>query len=201
MNKWSRSLFSFSLLIFLTLPVLSSDVRFETEVIQEMHADQVMIRKKILSILKKYLPKAYDRDSYAISRAIIAQARKYQLDPLVVTAVIAGESSFNPRAIGSVGEIGLMQVRPETGQWIARMLHWRWQGRSSLLDPITNIRYGTAYLSYLRQFFRDKGYMSEHLYLAAYNMGAGTVLKNLARHVEPQIYKRHVMKRYLSLNE
>jgi hypothetical protein len=52
------------------------------------------------------------------------------------------ESAYNPYAVGGVGEVGLMQVRPET----AAMLGHR-GGTTELFDPAVNIRYGVTYLA------------------------------------------------------
>ena len=50
---------------------------------------------------------------------IVRMADEYGLDPWHVAAVIRCESSFNAGATSSVGARGLMQIMPETGQWIA----------------------------------------------------------------------------------
>ena len=52
------------------------------------------------------------------------------------------ESAYNPGAVGDVGEIGLMQVRPET----AHLLGHR-GAVEALFEPETNVRFGVAYLS------------------------------------------------------
>jgi len=64
------------------------------------------------------------------------------LPPDLADAVARVESAFNPDAVGKVGEVGLMQVRPET----ANMLGYRGPV-AGLFEPETNIRYGVAYLS------------------------------------------------------
>jgi hypothetical protein len=64
------------------------------------------------------------------------------LDPRLVDAVIAVESNYRPGAIGAVGEMGLMQVRPST----ARLLGFKGTDRD-LAEPATNIRLGVAYLA------------------------------------------------------
>ncbi|MFD0466666.1 transglycosylase SLT domain-containing protein [Microvirga aerilata] len=52
------------------------------------------------------------------------------------------ESRYDPAAIGSVGEIGLMQVRPKTAELLG------FQGTSAeLAQPQTNLRYGVGYLA------------------------------------------------------
>lgn len=155
------------------------------------------VKRRIFHALKKNLPKKYQGSASAITRTILNQAKLYRLDPYIITAVIAGESGYNPLARGSVGEIGLMQLRPETAEWVAKRMNLKWYGKKSLENPVVNIRYGSAYLAYLRDRLQSHG---ETMYLAAYNMGEGTVLKMIAQKIKPKIYYTHVMKRYLSLN-
>lgn len=60
----------------------------------------------------------------------------------IADAVIAIESGYDPTRIGSVGEIGLMQVRPETAALLG------FSGTTSeLARPETNIHYGVSYLA------------------------------------------------------
>ena len=80
------------------------------------------LAENILTAVDKHLPKKYRHRSNDVAHAIIVEATKHEMDPFFVMAVIAGESSFNPDARGPVGEIGLMQLRPTTGQWIAKQI-------------------------------------------------------------------------------
>lgn len=75
-------------------------------------------------------------------RAIVEQeALQAGLPPDIAEAVVKVESSFDPTTIGSVGEIGLMQVRPGT----AAMMGFRGSA-SDLARPDVNIHYGVTYL-------------------------------------------------------
>ncbi len=153
------------------------------------------LEHNILQTVEKRLPKAYKKDAVAIAEAIINESEKHTLDPYFVVALISGESSFNPMAVGPVGEIGLMQIRPATGEWIAHKTHQAWSGDRSLRDPVANIKLGTAYIAWLRAKFKNNG----QLYVAAYNMGAKSVSNAVGKNVYPKDYPRHVMKRYLAL--
>ena len=150
--------------------------------------------RKIFATVKDRLPKDYKKDAQEIARTIVLEAAKHQLDPYFVMAVISGESSFNPNAKGPVGEIGLMQLRPTTGEWMAQKTRSKWKGDKTLLDPVANIKLGTAYLAWLRTKFNGHG----QLYLAAYNMGPGSVKNALAKNIRPKDYPKHVMKRYIA---
>ncbi len=152
------------------------------------------LEKKIYELVSSRLPKKYNYKSYSVARAIIEESHRHSLDPYFVMAVIAGESSFNPDQVGSVGEIGLMQIRPGTGEWIADMKGMKWKGKKSLFDPATNIKLGVSYLAWLRTKFEGHG----QLYVAAYNMGPKAVRNAVSRDIYPKDYPRHVMKRYIA---
>lgn len=57
-------------------------------------------------------------------------------------AVVKVESNFNPRARGSHGEVGLMQIKPST----ARAIGYRGT-TAALYDPDTNLAWGMRYLA------------------------------------------------------
>lgn len=73
---------------------------------------------------------------------IAAEARAHGLPPEVADAVARVESSYNPAAVGSSGERGMMQVMPPT----AAMLGFK-GSLDQLADPATNIRLGVTYLA------------------------------------------------------
>ena len=99
-------------------------------------------------------------------REVIARtAYSIGVDPKLVTAVIAVESAFNPRAVSRKNAQGLMQLIPETASRF---------GVRDAFDEEENVRGGTTYLRDLLKLF--KGNLT--LALAAYNAGEGAVLLN-----------------------
>jgi len=99
------------------------------------------------------------------------------LDPYLVAAVVRVESNFDPRARSARGALGLMQVMPETGAWMARQLEETDFDPERLFEPEFNVRLGTRYMAHLlREFGGDTV-----LVLAAYNAGTGQVKEWLAR--------------------
>lgn len=78
----------------------------------------------------------------AVRAMVEEEARKTGLPADLADAVVHIESNYDPSAIGGVGEIGLMQIRPGT----AAMLGFRGSA-GELAKPETNIHYGVAYLS------------------------------------------------------
>jgi hypothetical protein len=93
---------------------------------------------------------------------IVAEARREQLDPALVKAVIAVESAYDPGAVSSKGAIGLMQLIPGTAERY---------GVKKIADPQSNIGGGTHYLKDLLAMFNG----NLPLALAAYNAGEGAV--------------------------
>ena len=100
---------------------------------------------------------------------IVTYARRNDIDPFLVAAVIKNESEFKPGAVSPAGAIGMMQIMPETGEWIARQMGMNNYSTDSLYHPGTNIRMGCWYLSELKYEFRDNMY----LMMMAYNAGRG----------------------------
>jgi len=153
--------------------------------------------KKINSMIyrwtKERLPAKYRKNYQAIAQTIIDESLKYEFDPVFLMSVIQGESSFDPRKVGGVGEIGLMQIRPSTGQWMSEMTKQDWKGKKSLYDPCVNIKLGAAYLNWLRDKFDNHA----QLYLAAYNMGQRKVASILDKNIWPKDYPVHIMKKYV----
>jgi soluble lytic murein transglycosylase len=139
------------------------------------------------------LPKKYKSSSLKMTQTIITESKKYGFDPLFVLAVMTNESHLNPTTRGQFGEIGLMQIKPDTAKWISQMYHMKWKGDSSLTSITTNIKIGTAYLDYLREKF-DK---HSQLYLSAYNMGPANVRSALSREIWPKDYAIRVMDYYV----
>ena len=97
-------------------------------------------------------------------RVIRRVSREQGVSPLMVTAVIAVESSFKPNAVSNKGAKGLMQLMPDTARRFG-------VDPDDLFDPNENLRAGCAYLRWLAERFDD----DPVLVLAAYNAGEGAV--------------------------
>jgi soluble lytic murein transglycosylase-like protein len=83
---------------------------------------------------------ADDRAGYL--RLVRAEATQRGLPSEIADSVMAVESGYNPGAIGTSGEIGLMQILPAT----ARMMGFAGSDLD-LAVPETNIHFGVAYLA------------------------------------------------------
>ena len=131
--------------------------------------------------------------SRKISQAVIAESARKKMDPFFVLAVIKTESKFNPHARGLHGEVGLMQIKPSTAEWIAKKYNLTWNGPKTLNNPVLNIRIGIAYMDYLRSKFNKKALK----YISAYNVGPKKAHK-IFRNSE-QSYSARVFSNYLQM--
>jgi len=116
------------------------------------------------------------RQQRRVAVAIVREAQRNNVDPMLVIALIRCESSFNNYAVSHVGAMGLMQVMPDTGKYLADKAGMRLGRSTNLFDAETNIELGTAYLANLIQRFGSV----EHA-LVAYNAGPGLAKKILAK--------------------
>lgn len=96
-------------------------------------------------------------------------ASEFDVPEAIVYAVIDTESSFVPDAVSPKGAVGLMQITPDTYEWLCGKTGDEPNIRL-LYEPDTNIRYGTYFLSLLYNEYQ----VWETVY-AAYNAGRGRV--------------------------
>lgn len=94
---------------------------------------------------------------------VLTLSRQYQIDPRLIAAIATVESRWDAQAVGGHGEIGLMQILPDTASFVARSIGL---AEYDLRDPATNLELGTAYLAAL---FGQYGSLGGAL--AAYNGG------------------------------
>lgn len=129
----------------------------------------------VLSALAYYLNRLMEKRTYRLMypELITEMAAEYQVDPYLVAAVIHCESSNNKDAVSPVGAMGLMQIMPDTGSWIAEKLDMDGFTVEQLFEPEVNLRFGCWYLDYLSKKFHG----NRVAVLAAYNGGPGNVEK------------------------
>ena len=98
------------------------------------------------------------------------QARDKDLDPALIAAVIYQESKFRDQT-SHAGARGLMQITPETADFIAKRSGGTAFTREDLAKPQINISYGSYYLRYMLDRYEG----DTELALAAYNAGETNV--------------------------
>lgn len=79
-------------------------------------------------------------------------AKKYQLEPRFVKAVLLAESSGRCQAVSSQGARGLMQIMEGTWKDMAQYIGVQWSYREAF-EPAKNIEIGCAYFAWLRDDF------------------------------------------------
>jgi peptidoglycan lytic transglycosylase len=104
--------------------------------------------------------------------SIRKQSAAHDLDPYLMAALIAQESTFDAGVRSSANAWGLMQLVPSTGRKLARSVGLRSFTTASLTNPEINIRLGTLYFSELVSKFGGTYYA-----LASYNAGDSRVAR------------------------
>ncbi len=111
------------------------------------------------------------RSASGFDEYIKEYAQEFQVDRSFISAVIARESHYDPKAESQVGARGLMQIMQDTGEWLAGRLAVRPYSYELLFDPALNIRFGAWYIGYLSSQFAGDPVMIA----AAYHAGANNV--------------------------
>ena len=107
------------------------------------------------------------------SEYVYKYSEEYNVDPIMVFAIIKAESNFNPNVVSSSKAIGLMQLMDTTAEEIAGKLGVEFMKGASLYNPELNIRFGTKYFAQLMKEYNDNYLLA----LTAYNAGIGNVKK------------------------
>ncbi len=116
----------------------------------------VIILFILLIIAYQLFPLKYEKE-------INYTASEMKMDPFLIAAVIKLESNYEPLALSSSGAFGLMQLMPETANW----LHSLYTIQGTWRDPKNNIILGSFYLKRLLSDFENDLQHS----LNAYHMG------------------------------
>jgi soluble lytic murein transglycosylase len=164
--------------------------RLRTEVVDlkyAMNTDSVRQHKlqKIIGIIKQYNPKMSSEEAYDIANTIHEMSIKYtNLDVDLLCAVITHESAktWDPRIVSPAGAMGLMQIMPVTGMFLARYEEITWtEPEEVLFNPVYNIRMGSRYLSCFMQEYNLEGA------LAAYNGGERIAANYVANNMDKKV--------------
>ena len=125
-------------------------------------------------ILKSIYPTTY-------SSYVYKYAEEYEVDPILIFAIIKAESNFNPNVVSGSNAIGLMQLMEPTAEESARKQEIKFIEGETLYNPELNIQLGTKYFSNLMKEYNNNYLLA----LTAYNAGIG----NVKRWIEQGIIK------------
>lgn len=146
--------------------------------------------------IAQYLKKRNKKlNSEKFTQTLLSISQTHAYDPIFLLAVIQTESSFNFNAVGGVGEIGLMQLKPDTAEWISKKQGIEWRGAQALKDPEYNIQLGAYYFKYLRNSVDAKSLK----YVNAYNLGLTSMKRMPSANLKRHPYFGKVVKHYLMI--
>ena len=120
----------------------------------------------LAAVLLPWLGEVYYPWPY--QRVFLAAATHYRLSPYLLAAVARSESRFDPGATSRRGAVGMMQVMPATGSYVAHS--GSRQAARALRSPEASVDIGARYL---RQLLSE--FASDTAALAAYNGGEANV--------------------------
>lgn len=145
----------------------------QVQSVMEIHDSRRQAIDKIQKIIRRFNSGMDEATVAQLSDEILKMSVKYpNLDVDLICATITHESArtWEPKIVSRAGAMGLMQIMPSTGRWLAKYEGIEWKSAEDVLfDPILNIRLGTRYLSALIETYDLEGG------LAAYNGGGKRV--------------------------
>jgi soluble lytic murein transglycosylase len=137
-----------------------------------------------LRLLRLYFQDVLEKGGDEIPQSFWEQAYPYRFvewvqhqspavgtDPYLVAAVAREESAFDSKAVSKVGALGLMQLMPYTGEWVAKRVGLDGFRPELLLDEATNLHLGAWYLGHLIEQFNGNMVLA----VASYNAGPEAV--------------------------
>ncbi|NIR70851.1 transglycosylase SLT domain-containing protein [candidate division KSB1 bacterium] len=135
-------------------------------------------RQKVLRIVNRFNSHMPFQQKQEIADKIYEMTVRYQnlgVDLICATITHETAQTWDPRTISNAGAMGLMQIMPSTGKYLAKREGIKWTSAEDILfDPVYNIRLGSRYMSGLIKAYELEGG------LAAYNGGLQRAEKWLA---------------------
>jgi soluble lytic murein transglycosylase len=136
---------------------------------------------------------------------VLSESAEYEIDPLLMFALIRQESVFDDQVSSWAGAIGLTQVMPSTGEWIAEMMPWPQYTDDLLPRAYLNVKFGAWFLGRLLQDAEGDimvalaGYNGGPAYARQWQEQAGgdpDLFVEIISHSEPQRYVREIYRHY-----
>jgi soluble lytic murein transglycosylase len=140
--------------------------------------------RSVLLIGKIALGRGLPFDQYAFPVGALPRysAIGPEVEPAVVYSIARQESAFNPKTVSSANALGLMQVTPDAGRYIAKKFGVSYDQNRLLHDTVYNMQMGAAELGDVIARYRG----SYILAFAGYNAGPGRVKEWVERYGDPR---------------
>jgi len=140
--------------------------------------------RAMLLLGKAALARGLPLEHYAFPRIGIPDYHPIgpSIELAVVYAIARQESTFNPKTVSSARAMGLMQVTPDAGRYVAKKFGATYDEKRLLSDQSYNVQLGAAELGDLYVDYRG----SHILTSAGYNAGKGRVKEWIAKHGDPR---------------
>jgi soluble lytic murein transglycosylase len=141
--------------------------------------------RSVLLVGKTALGRGYAFDHYAFPTFGLPRYSRItpeEVETAVVYAIARQESAFNPRDVSTANALGLMQVTPDAGKYIAKKFNVSYDQKRLLHDNVYNMQIGAA------ELYDDiSGYNGSYiLAFAGYNAGRGRVKEWVERYGDPR---------------
>jgi soluble lytic murein transglycosylase len=104
------------------------------------------------------------------------------VEPAIVYSIVRQESWFNPKTVSSANALGLMQVTPAAGKYVAGKFKGTFDQKRLLSDQSYNVQMGSAELGDVIKDYRGSYIMA----FAAYNAGRGRLREWVAKYGDPR---------------
>ena len=140
--------------------------------------------RSVLLVGKIALGRGFPFDHYAFPTVGLPRysAIGPAVEPAVVYSIARQESAFNPKTVSSANALGLMQVTPAAGRYIAKKFNVTFDQRRLLHDSVYNMQMGAAELGDVIERYRGSYIMA----FAGYNAGPGRVKEWVERYGDPR---------------
>jgi|GEM_PF-208078 len=128
----------------------------------------------LLLIISPNLQRSVGKIFYPLDywNEVSTASEEYDIDPYLVMAVMKTESHFDANAHSSADACGLMQLMPDTAEWIIEQAEMNIDLEDAIWEPGDNIRMGVWYLRWLAEDYYLGNWVAA---LAAYNGGMQNV--------------------------
>lgn len=149
---------------FMALPMMRIERILDDEVPTPKPVLEAVVEPVALSFSWRFSEAEKLEPTLPYSQLILETAKRNNLNPRLVAAVMGAESAYQPKAVSHKGARGLMQLMPATAARFGLAGH-------RVFEPAANLEAGSRYLAWLGDHFQG----DLRLMLAGYNAGEGTV--------------------------